>query len=936
MVNAVLARIRMTNARTRGSPLWNLIIPMNFRQLTVLLPCHSLEDFPVYHEGEAADELLAAWCAPWHPALIATAGALPTWQRVDIPPENLVETLAFIPPFCLDRLPTGYAARAADGAGVLVSESSLPAATQKSLEALGTTALEIDEALAGDFQALGFCRLQIELLTRQMRYTVNVDESHFTEQALAAARAACEGQIELARTHLQRCFDTLYDARKHFYPVDVYLLDITLLAETTLGEPLEAEFESGSLVNLLASGDVLQSLAVDHPDSWRKLLDAVNYGKACVLGGDDVESPLPLLPVERLLEHLRGGVLKYEALIGRPPYVYGRRRAGLTPVMPQLLAKLGYQGALHFTLDDGAFPLGPQSKVRWEGVETSVIDVYARVPAEAAKPETFLALSRLLSDSMDTDHVATVAFAHWPSHASSWYHLLRRIAELSPVLGKFTLLDDYFMHTDMPGRLAKFTVDDYRTPYLKQAIIRRQADPISTIVSEHERSAEKLAVGAVSTVAQLLRGKAAGASDAEVALAELSDRIPRAGGQAAPRCLLFNPALGTQRIGVDVSDLTTLPGVSGAVVAAAAAGSRKFAVVDVPSLGFAWLEAAAAAPVASRDKSIVAENSLRNEFMEVRISRATGGIQGLYNFARRGNQLSQQLAYRMGSAGGEATYSTMRADSVDVTVDCSAYGEITSRGGIYDGERQLARFEQRVGLWCGSRIVQVEITLSDVEEPRADPWNSYLAARIAWPDEAATLYRGIAGVRQATTARRFDSPEFIEIESGTSTVSLLTGGLPYHRRSEGRMLDSLLVVRGESRRQFRCALGVDLPHPAAMAMQHLEPKMLRFEHSPAPAAASGWFFHIGAKNVVATHWEPLFDDTAVSDGVDAIKGFRVRLLEIDGNAGRVPLRAFRSLAYARQVDFVGETILELYVDDDKIMLDFGPYELLEVEAHWIR
>jgi hypothetical protein len=29
--------------------------------------------------------------------------------------------------------------------------------------------------------------------------------------------------------------------------------------------------------------------------------------------------------------------------------------------MPQLLAKLGYQGALHFTLDDGAFPLGPQS-----------------------------------------------------------------------------------------------------------------------------------------------------------------------------------------------------------------------------------------------------------------------------------------------------------------------------------------------------------------------------------------------------------------------------------------------------------------------------------------------------------------------------------------------------------------------------------------------
>jgi len=909
---------------------------MNFRQLTVLLPCHSLEDFPVYHEGEAADELLTAWCAPWHPALIAAAEALPTWQRVDTPPENLMETLAFIPPFCQDRLPAGYAEKTAGSAGLLVAEPTLVSATQKALEALENPALQVDDLLAGDFQALGFCRLQIELLTRQMRYTVNVDEAYFAEQALAAARAACDGQVEQARTHLQRCFDTLYDARKHFYPVDVYLLDMTLLAETTLGDPLEAELVNSASLNLLTSGDVLQSLASKHPDSWRKLLDAVNYGKACVLGGDDVESPLPLLPIERLLEHLRAGVLKYEALIGRPPYVYGRRRAGLTPVMPQLLAKLGYQGALHFTLDDGAFPLGPQSKVRWEGLETSVIDVFARVPAEAAKPETFLALSRLLSDSMDTDHVATVAFAHWPSLASPWYRVLRRIAELSPVLGKFTLLDDYFMHTDMPGRLAKFTVDDYRTPYLKQAIIRRQTDPISTFVGEHERAANRLASSAVSTIAQLLGGAAAATTDAEVALSELSSRMPRAGSPAAPRCLLFNPQLGTRRLGVEVSQLAALPAVSGPVVAAASAGSRKFAVVDVPSLGFVWLEAGTAPVGSNREKSIVAEDSLRNEFMEVRIGRATGGIQGLYNFARRGNQLSQQLAYRMGSAGGEATYSTMRADSVDVTVDCSAYGEITSRGGVFDGERLLARFEQRVGLWAGSRIVDLEITLSDVEEPRADPWNSYLSARFAWPDESASLYRGVAGVRQATTARRFDAPEFIEIESGTNTMSLLTCGLPYHRRSEGRMLDSLLVVRGESRRTFRLALGVDLAHPAAAAMQQLEPRLLRPEQSPAPAAASGWFFHVGAKNVVATYWEPLFDAAAESGDESAIKGFRVRLLEIDGNAGRVPLRAFRSLAYARQVDFVGETILELYVDDDKIMLDFGPYELLEVEAHWIR
>ena len=76
---------------------------MKFTDLTVLLPCHSLEDFPVYHEGPVADQLLSAWCALWHPALVASAGAVPNWHRVDVPPETLAGRLITLPPFCLDR-----------------------------------------------------------------------------------------------------------------------------------------------------------------------------------------------------------------------------------------------------------------------------------------------------------------------------------------------------------------------------------------------------------------------------------------------------------------------------------------------------------------------------------------------------------------------------------------------------------------------------------------------------------------------------------------------------------------------------------------------------------------------------------------------------------------------------------------------------------------
>ena len=49
---------------------------MKYEELIILLPCHSLEDFPLYHEGEEAQGLLANWVALWHPALVAAAGAM--------------------------------------------------------------------------------------------------------------------------------------------------------------------------------------------------------------------------------------------------------------------------------------------------------------------------------------------------------------------------------------------------------------------------------------------------------------------------------------------------------------------------------------------------------------------------------------------------------------------------------------------------------------------------------------------------------------------------------------------------------------------------------------------------------------------------------------------------------------------------------------------
>src|SRR5262245_47243047 len=171
---------------------------MTFKELILLLPCHSLEDFPTYHEGDDAQSLLASWSALWHPELLAAAGQAPTWRRIEEPPSDVRDRLIVVPAVCLQRLPTGFAQRVKDEGGVLIRKTSsreeiVAAALESAAGTLrvpsalpdgnGTrnvpTAFEgtrrvpatkVDPELAADFLALGYCYLQIELLTRQMRY----------------------------------------------------------------------------------------------------------------------------------------------------------------------------------------------------------------------------------------------------------------------------------------------------------------------------------------------------------------------------------------------------------------------------------------------------------------------------------------------------------------------------------------------------------------------------------------------------------------------------------------------------------------------------------------------------------------------------------------------------------------------------------------------
>jgi len=368
-------------------------------------------------------------------------------------------------------------------------------------------------------------------------------------------------------------------------------------------------------------------------------------------------------------------------------------------------------------------------------------------------------------------------------------------------------------------------------------------------------------------------------------------------------------------------------------------------------MGFVWIEAGP--PPANEPpkksgglfsfrkapKPIVEGNVLRNELLEVHVSEKTGGLQGVFGQTLRERRVSQQLAFRLPQPRPkpgdpwrdpdlEPIYSTMVCDGWKPTIVGTAVGEIASTGMLLDLEgKLLARFQQRVRVVQGSPLVTLEIDLDITEQPRAEAWGSYYAARFAWGDPETRLGRGFYNMHVPTTGKRPESPYFLELETDTTSTLLLPDGLPHHLLTGERMLDTLLISKGETRRKFRYGIVVESAHPAADAQAFMEPLISMPGAARPTSGTSGWLFHVDAKNMQATHWESILDG-------DKVTGFRVRLLETEGASGRIHLRTIRPVKEGKVINARGETLTTAETTDAGLALEIGAYEWIEVEARY--
>ncbi len=436
-------------------------------------------------------------------------------------------------------------------------------------------------------------------------------------------------------------------------------------------------------------------------------------------------------------------------------------------------------------------------------------------------------------------------------------------------------LQQYFDETSSPGEFQDFLPDQYRTPYLLQDVIRQRENPLTRFQAGEREELAKQTQTALQALAGMVSSNPAGAEP----LKELSHALSTKGTVRDSSLLLINPQNGRWRTGIELPREVPTPTVGGPVLAVDETSEPRRAVVEIPALGFAWVaksDTAASEPKKSggwglfkkappAPLPIAVEHTLVNKHLIVAMNRETGGIQAIRIPNKRGNRLSQQIGFRLGNAGTSdgwddlPAYSRMVADELKITVASPVLGEFTSRGRLLDDNEQvLATFTQATRLWADSSTVEIELTLDPVTLPKADPWNSYYAVRWAWSDEFMELYRDVHETRHRTDAKRIESPRFVEIASEAERTTLLVNGLPYHQRTGYRMLDTLLITRGETARRFRLGIGVDLPNAAIAARQFVAPAP-QVQAMEAPASPSGWLLHVDARQVLVTSLQPLME-----------------------------------------------------------------------------
>ena len=316
------------------------------------------------------------------------------------------------------------------------------------------------------------------------------------------------------------------------------------------------------------------------------------------------------------------------------------------------------------------------------------------------------------------------------------------------------------------------------------------------------------------------------------------------------------------------------PAASKSIELAERTGNTEQLLVKLPSGGFVWLtEATASEPAQEilqqipREPPLAEALVLRNRHFEVTLSDRTGGIGSVTYHQQRGNRLSQQVCFRyereqtLPDDGNVEVRKTSYATSHLIehrilhvgTVFASTETTSELRSPV-DGT-MLATVRQVTSIDRARPRIHVKLTFDKLAEKiKGNPWLTYYGCRFAWDNEAASVTRSVMGQAAGFRAERFESPDYVEVSDPNHRVVIATHGRPYHRRSGPRMFDSLLIVEGETSREFEFTIDFEQSFPLRTAVDAITPAIINETSGTSPTSLpSSWVLGLSARNVELVH-----------------------------------------------------------------------------------
>jgi hypothetical protein len=933
---------------------------MSARELILLSPYRLPAQNPLMLGNEDVAAFLNAYTVLWHPALLHGAVGPP---RLASPYDHEQPTAGHVyavpesPPLILpddwdDRVrDIGAVAFRATGErdftldnlkeALTRSPNSQPAETAEPAVNLWDVGPEVVAAFFG----LGFGYLMIDTLFEAMEHDRSLAASEFWGDVCQAVAALQGPDAGAYRRHLQSAADRLLAAREVLYPVSVHLVDLCLLDEQRLAEPLPASVELGLPCNLLAAAAVLEKLGREQPERLATVRERLHADHLEVCGGPYVEREDALLPVPSQVWNFLKGQATYKALLDREVRVFARKRFGAHPQLPLLLNHVGLRRAVLLAFDEAVVPSYRSCPVTWSSPDGKQVDAFTRAPHAADNPQTFFHWAHYLHKTIMQDHAATLALLHSGAQAGPWYGDLLELSRFAPVLGQWTTLSRYFDNVLTGEYASPPAADEFHGDYLSDRCNAHRPHSVSGF-AQHARLRRRL--DTAWTLAALHRGLA-GRNDQlalNERLAELEDRIEtseadpgpdlavaeqqaaealaeRLQARAAPDTpgfLVLNPCSFARRVALELDGFTGPPPLGGPLRAAQVDGGRARLVVEVPALGFAWIPRTAAPGLPPPARMRLADpRGVRNEFFEAEVDPTTGGLRGLRDHRNRISRLGQQLVWNPGS--------TMRVRDVQVTSTGPALGEVITEGTLVDvDEKVLAGFRQRFRAWLGRPVLDLHIELYPEKPSDGFPWYGYYGARFAWRDERATLLRGVNGTGYVTSTNRPETPDYLELRQGHQSTVLLPGGLPFHQRHGTRMLDVILLPEGETARAFDLALALDRNEPMQTALGMVTPvPVVPTAKGPPHIGATGWLFHLDASNLLLNGVRP------AAGGADAVIA---HLLECGIQGGQAEFRCVRDPKRAVLLDGQGTSVLEASLKGDAAVFDVAAGDLAQLRVEF--